>query len=109
MTFTTTPPTTPGFYAWKIDRKDPVTSVREIFNPCSDVLIDRGSDLQPKDVGGLWCRLVPAEEVSFLQKRNDKLTAAIRKFVHRCEIGEIRSRKTYAEYCALLDEAVPNK
>lgn len=63
MNFTTEPPTTPGFYAWRINSNDTKVSVREIFYPVKDVAIDRGSDLQPKHVGGEWCRLVPAEEV----------------------------------------------
>lgn len=109
MNWTSTPPTKPGFYLWRINAQDKRISMREIFTPCNDVLIDRGSDLQPKDVRGQWLRLVPAEEVEKLQKRNDDLTASIKKFVHRCEIGEIRSRKTYAEFCALLDVAAPNK
>ena len=58
MNFTTTPPTTPGFYAWKL-------FVREIANPCW-VTTDGESywrDGKYPATNGYWCRLVPAEEV----------------------------------------------
>lgn len=46
-------PIAPGPYWW-CHRKGLPTVLREIFTPCPGVLIDRKSDLQPKDVGGYW-------------------------------------------------------
>lgn len=54
MTFTKTPPTTPGFYAWRRD-------AQSIFE-----MIPTFHVVNPKhyeNVGGEWCRLVPSEEV----------------------------------------------
>lgn len=58
MTFTTTPPTTTGFYAWRLfsnDIPNPywVTSDGETF----------WRDGKYPATNGEWCRLVPAEEV----------------------------------------------
>jgi hypothetical protein len=51
---------------WWCYRIGSVLRLREVFNPCGDVLIDRESDWQPEDAGGLWSTspLVPAVEVS---------------------------------------------
>lgn len=64
MKFTSNPPETPGFYAWRINERDNHVSLRELFYPVSDVLIDKRSDLMPEDVRGEWCRLVPASELT---------------------------------------------
>lgn len=59
--FTDTIPTEPGAYWWSpsVGAK-PV--LRDVFNPCRDVLIDRRTDLQPEDIGGLWSSpLVPED------------------------------------------------
>ena len=58
MTFTTTPPTVPGFYAWRLFTKDIpnscwVTSDGETF----------WRDGKYPATNGEWCRLVPAEEI----------------------------------------------
>lgn len=61
--FTDQKPTRPGAYWWVWNASDK-PQLRTIFNPCSDVLIDLKTDLQPKDVGGLWSApLVPVTEV----------------------------------------------
>lgn len=68
MNWTKTPPTKPGFYAWRINSKDTRVSCREVFSPCKDVLIERSTDWQPKDCGGEWCGpLVPVEEVELIR------------------------------------------
>ena len=63
MTFTKTPPTAPGFYAWRSTIKDPAN--------CCDVLDDGTCFLggimhrqYVKELGGEWCRLVPASELT---------------------------------------------
>ena len=58
MNFTSTPPTTPGFYAWRL--KAEPENIR-----CS---IYTAEDIEPCTVPevnriGEWCLLVPAEEV----------------------------------------------
>lgn len=53
MTFTTNPPTTPGFYAWKWHEIDEPTA-----RYLSQEIIDAVCSFY-----GYWCRLVPAEEV----------------------------------------------
>jgi hypothetical protein len=62
MTFTSTPPTTPGFYAWK--------SRAEINDIDAVVLKTRwqvntlyAGDVPVTVLKGVWCRLLPAEEV----------------------------------------------
>lgn len=61
--FTDTPPTRPGAYWW-IHRNGTRPILKEVFNPCTSVLIDRQTDLQPKDVEHLWSApLVPVTEV----------------------------------------------
>jgi hypothetical protein len=67
MTFTKTPPATPGFYAWRSTIKDPAN--------CCDVLDDGTCFLggflnrqYVKELGGEWCRLVPSEEVEKAQR-----------------------------------------
>ena len=95
ITFTTTPPTTPGFYAWRSCKGDDRNFSGTVWKGADGELwasVELRVGLV-SEIGGEWCRLVPAEEVLFLQKRNDKLTAAIRKFVHRCEIGEMYNRR----------------
>lgn len=63
--FSDTPPTRPGAYWWRHPDEWAKPVLKEIFNPCSDVLIDRQTDRQPKDVGGLWSApLVPVTEVA---------------------------------------------
>ena len=72
ITFTTTPPTTPGFYAWKL-------FVREIANPCW-VTTDGESywrDGKYPATNGYWCRLVPAEEVEKAYKEGFNAPADI--------------------------------
>lgn len=56
MTFTQTPPSTPGFYAWKI--KPDAKSIA-VFHLKTEAEI-RAQNSEPY---GLWCKLVPAEEV----------------------------------------------
>lgn len=62
--FSDTPPTRAGAYWWRHPDAHAKPVLKEVFNPCSDVLIDRETDWQPKDVGGLWSApLVPVTEV----------------------------------------------
>ena len=62
MTFTTTPPTAPGFYAW---RHIPDESVAQAFHVREwyGELYGVGCNKTVVEMGGEWCRLVPAEEV----------------------------------------------
>ena len=68
MTFTTTPPTTPGFYAWRETKQLPEKLIRVRYETefgasllaCYEPCI-MGTKVE--ELGGLWCRLVPAEEV----------------------------------------------
>ncbi len=53
MTFTSSLPTEPGFYAWKKDTDDSVIT--------ADYL-DAESISECREIGGLWCRLVPEDE-----------------------------------------------
>ena len=66
MTFTSTPPTTPGDYKWR-DNKDwdgiAMTLVEDL--EASDGSLVRVGDGEaiPLPKGGEWCRMVPAEEI----------------------------------------------
>lgn len=65
MNFTTTPPTTPGFYAWrscKGDDRDFCGNVWEGADGAMWASIGTRVD-HVKEIDGEWCRLVPAEEV----------------------------------------------
>ena len=56
MTFTPEPPTTPGFFAWKpFSEYQGVFEVYHIENQDDCAYAERRN--------GLWCRLVPVEEV----------------------------------------------
>jgi len=68
MTFTSTLPTQPGFYAWK-PSNEPGTDrilighVRQIAGRL--LFLAHGfSRVYVEALGGLWCRLVPAEEIN---------------------------------------------
>lgn len=107
MNFTTEPPTTPGHFVIQ-HKQSKCRSLAEVYKSYVGLAVCFGGaarELNEWFNDYEWCRLVPAEEVDSLRKRNEKLTAAIKKFVHRCEIGEVRSRKTYAEFCQLLESA----
>lgn len=63
MTFTDKPPTTRGFYAWKSTE----SSTQPIARYLCELQFYVGlrcaqSGMAPAQIGGLWCRLVPAEE-----------------------------------------------
>jgi len=53
MTFTTTPPTTPGFYAFKTCEEAPIV--------CDYFDLEMIEEVQPNTTW-LWLRLVPADE-----------------------------------------------
>ncbi len=64
MKFTTTLPTEPGFYAWKVN---PIgqTSLAEVFTSAGQLVAERVGYEHQKPISfilGLWCRLVPADE-----------------------------------------------
>jgi hypothetical protein len=63
MTFTTTPPDRPGFYAWRRNSESPITLAVVVENSESW----RAGAIPVEHChlnGGEWCRLVPAEELS---------------------------------------------
>ena len=66
MNWTTTPPTKPGFYAWRENENWDSIAMTLIENPNDEKLgLVRVGDWEAKPVpkGGQWLRLVPAEEV----------------------------------------------
>lgn len=77
MNFTDQPPIKPGFYAWKFHESHRERA-REVLNNGGGNLICDDTRRNVKDVGGLWCHLLPASErdelkrtVDFLQRHND--------------------------------------
>jgi hypothetical protein len=63
MTFTTTPPTVPGFYVWKPTKDSELQAIILSYDKSLSQLCrmtDRGNDNVPRH--GEWCRLVPADE-----------------------------------------------
>ena len=64
MNFTSTPPTTPGFYAWRrLTTHSPICA-HVIKSHCELIVqFSDASEGHPDRVGGKWCLLVPAEEV----------------------------------------------
>ena len=105
MTFTSTTPTTPGFYAWKPDKRDWFPALYHVFSE-SGRLVARNQKLaeyepyEPIPNTGLWCRLVPAEEVVKLNTEI-KLLMEIVEGV-RCERWNSNGRrlKDTPEWCA---------
>lgn len=60
-TFTPEPPTKPGWYLWRASMfHEP--KVYELFQTKLGIVVF-GRLPTPEEIGGLWCRLVPAEEV----------------------------------------------
>ncbi len=66
MNFTTEPPTTPGFYAWRLNQDHPIETIHIVSddNPESNGAARIGRYLSLRETHGEWCRLVPAEEVA---------------------------------------------
>ena len=67
MTFTKTPPTVAGFYAWRAAEGYHVYAM-EVFM-CGGIELrayKSGFDylMHVKELGGEWCRLVPSEEIA---------------------------------------------
>lgn len=65
MNFTTTPPTTPGFYAWHSCKGDDRGFSGTVWKGADGELwasVELRVGLV-SEIGGEWCRLVPAEEV----------------------------------------------
>lgn len=62
MNFTTTPPTTPGFYAWRHIAGNQPTQAFHVTEWLGE-LYGSGCCRPVTQMGGEWCRLVPAEEV----------------------------------------------
>lgn len=80
--FTDQKPTRPGAYWWAWNAADK-PQLRTIFNPCSDVLIDLKTDLQPRDIGGLWSApLVPVTEVDRLKEEVERLKMEVKNAYH---------------------------
>ena len=85
----------PRWWTRRIGPDSTSLRVKDIWNPCSDVLIDRETDLQPKDIGGLWSTspLVPAVEVEKLKKEvsyawSEGYNAALNETVkHKIPVG----------------------
>lgn len=61
MTFTKTPPTTPGFYACRTDEHDESRFAVYLYTG-KDGLVSEHSGETPQEMNCEWCRLVPAEE-----------------------------------------------
>lgn len=64
-TFTPEPPTKPGAYLWKHGRNSGACVV-EVSDEQTFLWCRMAGDIRghvPEKFGGLWCRLVPAEEV----------------------------------------------
>ena len=63
MTFTKTPPTTPGDYRWKADGRESSRQV-EVWLYGETLLGDYdGMTARVSEMGGEWCRLVPADVI----------------------------------------------
>lgn len=64
MTFTTTPPTKPGFYAWRSCKGDDRDFTGTVWRGVDELWasVEGRVDIV-SNFSGEWCRLVPAEEV----------------------------------------------
>jgi len=65
MNWTSIAPTKPGFYAWKRETESEIWPVKvRAFGPPNNLVARIDDELElVSEIGGLWCRLVPAEEV----------------------------------------------
>lgn len=68
MNFTDQPPTKPGFYAWKFHESHRERA-REVVNNGGGNLICDDTGRNVKDVGGLWCHLLPASDLQPVVRR----------------------------------------
>lgn len=65
MTFTSNPPSRPGFYAWKDDDESDFAGIeRKVFLHQQELCVktDKGI-FTVIEFGGLWCPLFPADEL----------------------------------------------
>lgn len=63
MTFTPELPTEPGAYWWKSDPEDSCFKLFRVDELTGDLVVyDDIEWSNLTDIGGLWCRLVPADE-----------------------------------------------
>ena len=62
MTFTNQVPTVPGFYAWKF-REQSRPKAFELSKIGEQLVTYDGGLIEPKHMGGLWCLLLPADEI----------------------------------------------
>lgn len=63
MTFTKAPPTTPGFYACRINEYDEDYFAVTLVKDKDGFLVSEETGHTPLEMLVEWCRLVPAEEV----------------------------------------------
>jgi len=62
MTFTPQTPTQPGVYLFKFDEDSPPDVIRLGHDNSGELRTSNGSGVIARTLGGLWCRLVPADE-----------------------------------------------
>ena len=112
MTFTSTPPTTTGFYAWKAREDISDEDVRGrrliVLKKCTfKGVVDELSYEEPSEIKGLWCRLVPAGERDQLRAENKKLRdVAERLATHAHNHGlnpDASQRNICSRCCAIRD------
>jgi hypothetical protein len=65
MNWTKERPTKPGFYAWRVgEGQREFACTAQIHGPPDNLVVYLDNDLKtPEEMGGEWCRLVPAEEI----------------------------------------------
>jgi len=89
MTFSPTPPTVPGFYAWK-RRQDDLPSVSVIDVKDGQVFCTVQNKLfhVPQPDGQLWCRLVPVDsyEPAYREGYNDGYEQGMSD-AHKYDVG----------------------
>lgn len=77
MKFTSTLPTEPGFYAWRQLESDPAVPITLEF--LGSKLRSVGCDVYDYGLtrGGLWCRLLPEDELKATQEKHNELLYAV--------------------------------
>lgn len=103
-TFTAEPPTKPGWYLWRESKQDdgswPSLVRVHWFDDDKDSVevYDESSGMTafPADLGGLWCRLVPEEDVerAFVEAQSiDYKNCAVPNYAGLTRFEKSRARK----------------
>lgn len=97
MNFTKTPPTTPGFFAWRYAPAKLVHLADVYGHPETNalVVVISGCTFDVKDKGGEWCRLVPEHKLN--EEVEKAYKEAINDFSVKVIDNDVSTRQCWIE------------